>query len=145
MIPQVSTTLSELADEIGFAPAVLLAGAYGGVNLYIPREMHRAHAIAKLFEAGGAGYGPALALSQLYPDTSLAIPKLYAYERLRQCAEAASLAQRGMNEKEAAAALGVSLRTYRKRLADASGIGIQARKLRDRRRLTRLHRQMRLW
>lgn len=145
MIPQVSKTISELADEIGFAPAVLLAGAYGGLNIYIPREMHRAHAIAKLFEAGGAGYGPALALSQLYPDTSLAIPKLYAYERLRECAEAANLMARGMSEAEAARALGMPLRRFRKRLGEAREIGMQARKLRDRRRLARLHRQMSLF
>lgn len=143
-IPAVSRNLSELADEIGFAPAVLLAGAYGGVNLYIPRTMHKTHAIALLFQAGGVGYGPAMALSEMYPDTTLAVPKLYAYERLRQCAEANNLVASGVPEHEAARALGMPLKTFRKRLSEAREIGISARKLRDRRRLTRFHRQLSL-
>lgn len=137
-IPAISRNLADLSDELGFVPAILLSGAYGGLNIYVPRNMHRAHALARLFEAGGAGFGAAMTLSELYGDTTLSVPKLYAYERLRQCAEVNNLIACGMDEQDAARALGLKLRTFRKRLHEARAIGLSSRKLRDRLRLRRL-------
>lgn len=130
MMPAVSWNLAEIADEIGFAPAIILAGAYGGVNIYVPSTMHSTHALARLFSAHGLGVSPAFSLSQLYPDSTLAVPKLYAYDRLRQCAEAVLLHREAMDEKRAAQQMGISLKTYRKRLCEAQSIGLRPRKKR---------------
>lgn len=134
-IPHISTTLSDLADEIGHGPAVLLSGAYGGLQLYIPDDMHPAHKIAKLFESGGVGFGAAMALSELYGGQTISVPEMTVYEELRKMSMALYMEKQGCTLKEISESLKVSQATVKKKLATAKEVGLTARKIRAKKRL----------
>ena len=123
-IPQIARTLSDLADEIGFAPAVLLSGAWGGSKIYIPQEIPRAHPIARLFDAGGCGFGAAASLASLYGGRMFDVPSLKAYEVLRAGTIAQPLLQGGAEIADVARLLGVSESTIRRRVAEVEMLGL---------------------
>lgn len=134
-IPHVSRTLEELADEIGFGPAILLSGAYGGCNIYIPNSVHPTHKLVKLFQDGGCGASPAMSLEQLYGGQTINIPPLAAYEELRKMSNALHLQAQGCTLKQIAESIGVSQATAKKKLEKAQEVGITARKIRVKKRL----------
>lgn len=132
---RVPQTWADLADDIGPVAALALSAAYGGVNVYVPGKMTRSHAIARLFEATGAGFGAALALSELHGDTTLHVPRLSVFFRIRQAARALELLHGGATPQQAADALGISTKTLRRTLAFAKALALRARCRRDSRRL----------
>lgn len=132
---RVPQTWADLADDIGPAAALVLSAAYGGVNVYIPGTMTRSHSIARLFEATGAGFGAALALSELYGDTTLHVPHLSVFFRIRQASRALELIRSGASHQQAAETLGISVRTLRRALQFAQALALHARLRRDRRRI----------
>ena len=129
---RVPQTWCELADAIGPAAALALSAAYGGVNIYVPSRMHRSHAIARLFDAAGAGYGAALALAELHGDTTLAVPQLSAFWRIRKAASALEMLHAGASMEEVAQQMGVSKRTVLRTLEFARLLSLNARLRRDR-------------
>jgi hypothetical protein len=132
---RVPQTWADLADDIGPAAALVLSAAYGGVNVYIPGKMTRSHSIARLFEATGAGFGAALALSELYGDTTLHVPHLSVFFRIRQASRALELIRSGASHQQAAETLGISVRTLRRALHFAQALALHARLRRDSRRI----------
>lgn len=115
--------------------AILLSGAYGGVQLYIPNEIHKSHKIALLFAAGGVGYSPCMTLSQLYGGQTITIPELSAYEELRRMSLALYMESQGCSLKEIAVAIKVSQATAKNKIEIAKKVGITARKIRAKKRL----------
>lgn len=134
-IPHVSTTLADLAEEIGFAPAILLSGAYGGCNLYIPDKIHPTHKLVKLFVDGGCGMSPAMSLEQLYGGQTINISPLTVYEELRKMSLALHMQAQGCTVKEIAQAINVTQATAKKKIEKAQEVGVTARKIRTKKRL----------
>jgi biotin operon repressor len=134
-IPHVSTTLADLAEEIGFAPAILLSGAYGGINIYIPNKIAQNHNLAKLLIEGGCGMGAVMTLEQLYGGQTINISPLTVYEELRKMSLMLSLQAQGHSLKDIAKTLSLSQATVKTKLEKGKDIGITVRKIRHKKRL----------
>lgn len=131
----VSKSLADLADEIGFAPAILLSGAYGGLNIYIPNKIHSSHVLYKLMLDGGCGAGAVMSLEQLYGGQTINISPLTVYEELRKISLALSLEAQGCSVKDISQSLNLTISTVKSKLKKGKDIGISVRRIRHKKRL----------
>jgi hypothetical protein len=121
---RIPRSLTDMADEIGFPGALILAALWGGGRLSIPAEIHRDHPIALVFEAAGAGYGAALSLAQLYGGQRIEIARLTTVDRLREMSIALRLQAHGSTRTEISRRLHRSTTHVCRLIADATSLGL---------------------
>jgi len=135
MTLHVSTSLADFAEAIGFAPAILLSGAYGGINIYIPNRIPPSHCLAKLLIEGGCGMGAVMTLEAIYGGQTISISPLTVYEELRNISLALTLEAQGCSVKDISQSLNLTTATVKSKLKKGKDIGISVRRIRHKKRL----------
>lgn len=97
--------LQDLADIIGLDAALKLVKAFPGVSIYIPAHPHPDHFIAEII-----GFDALCALSKVYTQETLRLPKLDAAERQIKHQVVAEMLDRNCSTRTVALATGYSAR-----------------------------------
>jgi hypothetical protein len=116
-----NTTLDDLAAVIGFSATLRLAAWYGDgtSNMFVPKAAEEGHILVKL-----VGHSNAQRLSEAWPQTHIAIPRLSDYEDDVRKRIVGRMFEKGFGSREIAGHLRISERRVQQICRELETVGL---------------------